>query len=273
MKKCSIYIFAAVLAVPIWAADAGAAGMMAVTFPSKSGWTVSGTAGAPGYEQAHRVNTSSDQSSWGNTYSLVDCNGLSTGAVMDLYASEIWSWYFGAATNDHERMMDSGISSVSGVTEVHVIDIGYASYDVVVYFSSQLEYPLVSKYTIGSTSAYAQLAAMSYFGNNDTYVAVPLTSTADLQGSTPAGNYIVFKNVTGSTLDIQVTAGWYGNSIYTYQPGSPRASISGFQIIEIVENSDVDDEPLLGDLNEDGNIDYFDLAIIAGSWLLEGSTV
>jgi hypothetical protein len=224
------------VAVLVMSASVTNAGSMAVTFPSTSGWTVSGTAGAPGYAQAHWVNTNSWQSSWGNQYSLVDNSGTATGATMDWYASGIYSWTFGAAANDDERMMDCGIASGGdGLVEIHAINIPYASYDVVVYFSSQLVYPFVSKYTIGSTSVYAQVPAMGYFGNDDTYVEVPLTSTADLQANTPAGNYIVFKNITGSTLYITAQGGWAGNSIYSYQPGDPRASISGFQIVEVPE--------------------------------------
>ncbi len=211
------------------------AGSMAVNFPSTSGWTVAGTAGAPGYAQAHWVNTNDWQSSWGNQYNLVDNSGQSTGATMDWYASEIGSWSYGIAANDNERMMDAGIASVNGLVEVHAVNIPYATYDVVVYFSAQLTNSFVSKYTIGSTSVYAQVPAMGYFANNDTFTQVPLTSTADLHGATPAGNFIVFKNVTGSTLYLTAQSGWAGENIYTYAPGFARSCISGFQIVEVPE--------------------------------------
>ncbi len=266
MKTFITYLAVAVLSgfVPVVSAS------MAVNFPSQSGWSVAGTAGAPDYRQANWVNTNSNQSSWGATYNLVDSNGLSTGAQMDWYASGIYSWYFGAAANDDERMMDAGIASVNnGLVEIHVVDIPYETYDVVVYFSSQLVYPFVSKYTIGSTSVYARVPAMGYFGNDDTYVRVPLTSTSDLQENTPAGNYIVFKNVTGSTLYLTAVPGWCGNSIYTYEPGSPRASISGFQIVE--SDSDGIACPA-GDLNGDCIVNVLDVSIIASGWLLEGAS-
>ena len=211
------------------------AGSMAVSFPSTSGWTVTGTAGAPGYEQANWVNTSDWQSSWGNQYNLVNNSGQLTGATMDWYASEIYSWQYGAATTENQRMMDAGIASVNGLVEVHAVNIPYATYDVVVYFSSEMTNDYVSKYTIGQTSVYAKIPAMGLFANTNTFTQVPSTSTTDQQAATPAGNFIVFKNVTGSTLYLTAQSGWAGENIYTYAPGLPRASISGFQIVEVPE--------------------------------------
>jgi hypothetical protein len=212
------------------------AGSMAVNFPSTSGWTVGGVAGAPGYAQGNWVNTSDWQSSWGTQYSLINQNGAATGATMDWYASEIYSWQYGTAANDNERLMDAGIASVTAPVEVHVVNIPYAKYNVVVYFSAQMTNAYTSKYTVGSDTIYAQIPAMGYFANDDTFKQVPSTSTVDLQGNTPAGNFIVFENVTGSTLYLTAqTTGWAGENIYTYAPGLARASISGFQIVEVPE--------------------------------------
>jgi hypothetical protein len=224
------------LVVSVMSVSVANAGTMAVNFPSTSGWTVSGTAGAPGYAQAHWVNTNDWQSSWGNQYNLVDGSGAATGATMDWYASQIGSWTYGLAANDNERMMDAGIASVDGLVEVHAVNIPYATYDVVVYFSAQLTNSFVSKYTIGSTSLYALIPAMGYFANDDTFKQVPSTSTVDLQGNTPAGNFVVFKNITGNTLYLTAqSTGWAGENIYTYAPGYARSCISGFQIVETPE--------------------------------------
>jgi hypothetical protein len=211
------------------------AGSMAVSFPSQSGWTVTGSAGAPGFAQANWVNTSSNQSSWGVSTNLVDNTGAATGAVMDWYASQVWSFSFDAADNQDEYLMDAGIASISEPLGITVQNIPYATYDVVVYFSSQLTNSYVSKYTVNSNSVYAQIAAMNLFGNTNTYVQVPSSSTANLQGNTPVGNYIVFKNVTGSSLSIQGESIWAGENIYTYAAGTPWVSVSGFQIVEVPE--------------------------------------
>jgi hypothetical protein len=234
---------------------------MAVNFPSNSGWTVSGTAGAPGYAQANWVNTDSNQSSWGATYDLIDNNGLPTGAKMDWYASEIGSWHYGTAANDNERMMDAGIASVDGLVEVHVVDIPYAKYDVIVYFSAQLTNAFVSKYTIGSTSVYAQIPAMGYFANDNTFIQVPSSSIADQNENTPAGNYIIFKDVTGSTLYLTAQSGWAGTNIYNYQPGYTRSCISGFQIINTCNG------PLAGDITNDCAVNLLDIELLASNWL------
>jgi hypothetical protein len=255
-------------------ASAANAGSMAVSFPSQSGWTVTGTAGAPGYAQSHWVNTSGNQSSWGTQYSLVNENGQSTGAVMDWYASEIYSWQYGTAANDNERLMDAGIASVTGLVEVHVINIPYAKYKVVVYFSAQMTNAYVSKYTVGSQTVYAQIPAMGYFANDDTFKQVPSTSMTDQQGNTPTGNFIVFENVTGSTLYLTAqSSGWAGENVFTYAPGLLRASISGFQIVEVVENVNdcIGADAIVGDLNGDCKIDFADIAVIAAGWLTEGA--
>lgn len=240
-KMSKLRIVSIVLAVLSagWISMADAASL-AVNFPSTSGWTVAGTAGAPGYAQAHWVNTNNWQSSWGNTYPLVTGSGQATTAVMDWYASDVTNWKFGDATNDNQKMMDCGIASPNvGLVQAHVVNVPYAAYDVVVYFSPQLEHATVAKYTIGATSVYAQVGAMGYFANNDTFTQVPLTSTADLQNLTPIGNYIVFKNVTGSTLQITAQPGWAGKSIFNEVQGTPYASISGFQIVEVPEPATV----------------------------------
>ena len=234
---------------------------MAVNFPSTSGWTVSGAAGAPGYEQANWVNTNSDQSSWGNQYNLLDNNGLPTGAKMDWYASEIYSWQYGAAMTDNQRMMDAGIASVGGLVEVHVVDIPYAKYDVIVYFSAQLTNDFVSKYTIGSTSVYAKIPAMGYFANDNTFTQIPSSSIADQNENTPAGNYIIFKDVTGGTLYLTAQSGWAGTNIYNYQPGDVRACISGFQIINTCNG------PLAGDITNDCAVNLLDIELLASNWL------
>ncbi|OHB55105.1 MAG: hypothetical protein A2Y12_10530 [Planctomycetes bacterium GWF2_42_9] len=235
---------------------------MAINFPSNSGWTVAGSAGAPGYEQANWTNTTSSQSSWGDQYSLVDNDGLATGATMDWYASEIFSWTYGLATNDNERMMDCGIASVTAPVEVHVVDIPYGKYDVIVYFSAQMTNSFVTKYTIGSQDIYAQIPAMGYFANDNTFKQVPSTSTTDQQGSTPTGNYIIFKDVTGSTLYLTAqSTGWAGQNIYNYQPGDPRACISGLQIVNTCNNQ------LPGDVTNDCEVDFDDIAFLADKWL------
>ncbi|OHB53017.1 MAG: hypothetical protein A2Y07_06355 [Planctomycetes bacterium GWF2_50_10] len=234
MMKMSLIGLVVVSMMSVSAANAGS---MAVTFPSQSGWTVSGTAGAPEYQQSNWVNTNSDQSSWGNQYNLVDNSGQLTGAKMDWYASPVWNCSFGAADNDNERMMDSGLAAAgeNGKVEINVINIPYASYDVVVYFSSELTNAYVAKYTLGATSVYARVQAMNAFANSNTFTQVSSSSTTNLQGSTPTGNYIVFKNVTGSSMYLTAQNAWTGENIYTYAAGQPWAQVSGFQIVAVPE--------------------------------------
>lgn len=229
--------------VMVFAVSAANAGSMALNFSGTAGssWTISGTAGAPGYAQAYWTNTISDwtgQSSWGAQYNLVDNTGAATGAKMEWYASSIGTWAWGLPTgNDNVRMMDAGIATVLGTDpiRVHAIQIPYASYDVVVYFTSENTNAYVAKYTVGSTSVYAQTPAEPHFVNGNVFTEVPTTSTANLQYNTPAGNYIVFKGLAGSTLDITAEAIWAGTNVYTGANGVAYASISGFQIIETPE--------------------------------------
>jgi hypothetical protein len=181
---------------------------------------------------------------------------------MDWYASEIYSWQYGTTANDNERLMDAGIASVTGPVEVHVINIPYAKYKVVVYFSSQMTNAYVSKYTVGSQTVYAQIPAMGYFANDDTFKQVPSTSTTDQQGNTPTGNYIIFKDVTGSTLYLTAqSSGWAGQNIYNYQPGDARSCISGFQIVNTCKGQ------LPGDVTNDCAVDLDDIAFLAEKWL------
>lgn len=235
MRLCKLAFIALGAVALVLASPVVNAASMAVNFYGPTGWTVEGTAGAPGYEQAYWANTNDWPDNWGITYPLLDNNGQATSAVLDLYDSEIYNPTSGTPTNDHERMMDAGIAVSSTTLQFHVSGISYSTYDVVVYFSEQMTNAIVSKFTIGSTSIYGQVAAMGYFGNDDTYVQVPSTSTSDLNENTPIGNYIVFENVTGSELTLTAEAGWCGENIYTYEPGVPRAFVSGFQIVQVPE--------------------------------------
>jgi len=181
---------------------------------------VTGTAGAPGLTQADWNNL---DGTTGSASNLLNASGLPTGISISWNSTDTWQALTGSvgpATQD-AQLMNGYLDNTS---QIAVSGIPYGTYAVVVYFNNDSPtQDRVSQFTIGSTSVFAQDNASF----NGTFVQVPGTSNTDQGVNTPAGNYVVFYGLSGSSFTLDALP---GSSLMT-----ERSSINGIQIVSTPE--------------------------------------
>ncbi len=193
---------------------------------------VTGTAGAPGLAQSDWNNLTG---ATGSASSLLDESGLSTGINVSWTSTDTWQALTGSvgpATQDAQLMngyLDNTSVTLSGIpapTTISVTDIPFASYEVVVYFNGDSpSQDRVNDFQIGSTSIFGQDNALF----SGTYIQVPSTSNTDLGTSTPAGNFVIFYGVSGSSFTLDATPG-------STLPGeTQRATVNAIQVVSTPE--------------------------------------
>ena len=181
---------------------------------------VTGAAGVPGFAQ----------SNWNNLYgnigsasNLVNLAGQSTSMDVSWSSPDAWQVLNGAVTTQDAQLMNGYLDFTP---QVKVTGIPYGTYDVVVYFNGDTpSQDRVNDFQIGSTSIFAQDNA--FFSG--TYIQVPSTSNADLGTSTPAGNFVIFYDVSGSSFTLDATPG------STVPGGTQRATVNAIQIVSTPE--------------------------------------
>jgi hypothetical protein len=182
--------------------------------------TVTGTAGAPGLAQSDWNNL---MGTTGSTSNLLDASGLSTGINVSWTSTDTWQALTGSvgpATQD-AQLMNGYLDNTS---VINVTDIPFASYEVVVYFNGDSpSQDRVNDFQIGSTSIFAQDNASF----NGTYIQVPSTSNSDQGVNTPAGNYVIFSGLSGSSFTLDALP---GSSLMT-----ERSTVNAIQIESIPE--------------------------------------
>jgi len=181
---------------------------------------VTGTAGAPGLEQAEWNNL---MGTTGSANNLFDASGLSTGISVSWSSIDTWQALTGSVgpTTQDAQLMNGYLDNTS---QVGVSGITYSNYEVVVYFNNDSPtQDRVSRFMIGSTSIFAQDNA-AFTG---TYVQIPSTSDTDQGVNTPAGNYVIFYRLSGSSFTLDALP---GSSLVT-----PRSSINAIQIVSTPE--------------------------------------
>ncbi|HZQ47100.1 MAG TPA: hypothetical protein VFC07_08815, partial [Verrucomicrobiae bacterium] len=120
--------------------------------------------------------------------------------------------------------LDTGDTSTDSVT---VSGLSFSKYDVYVYADGDNGgESRVGKYTLNNTiTRYLMDAANVNFSG--TYTEVNSSTGGP---STPAGNYIRFRNITGSSFTLKSTAsGQYGSG----SPPHPRAPINAIEIVPV----------------------------------------
>ena len=166
---------------------------------------------------------------------LVDGSGAATTAT-HTFSSANWGWAENNQIADvagDQRMLRGYIDQTLGVN--HAINsIPFATYDLYLYFDRDNNTGIgsfVHKFTI--TDASGTVLAGPFFALDPEntpftgFVEVPASSTTDLQGTTPAGNYLHITGLTASNIRIDVGAS--GDS--WGQNGFSRSAIGGLQII------------------------------------------
>jgi hypothetical protein len=181
---------------------------------------VTGTAGAPGFAQADWNNLYNNSGSASN---LINSSGIATSIGVAWTSPDAWQALNGAAPNQDAQLMNGYLDFTP---QVKVTGIPYGTYDVVVYFNGDTpSQGRVNDFQIGSASIFAQ--DNESFGG--TYIQVPSTSNTDLGTSTPAGNFVIFYDVSGSSFTLDATPG------STLPGGTQRATINAIQIVPTPE--------------------------------------
>jgi len=179
---------------------------------------VTGTAGAPGLAQADWNNLSGNS---GSAVNLINSLGQTTGIDLTWSSVDTWQALNGAPATQDAQLMNGYLDNT---VQISATGINYGTYDVVVYFNGDTPSEhRVSQFQIGSTSIFAQDNS-SFSG---IYTQVPSTSNADLGTGTPAGDYVIFHNVSGSSFTLDATP---GSTL-----GTPRAVVNAMQIVSTPE--------------------------------------
>ena len=244
------FMLAALITLAI--ANIGLAGL-AVNFPA--GVSVSGTLGAPGYEQGNWLNTVNLPDSGGTTYTLQDDLGGIPGAVLSYWASGFGSQIGFSDSPIAASMLERGIGTYTSVDPATftVTNISYAEYTVVIYFGSRHDFDYVQQVTVNGRSLFGKVPAMTGYAEMG-YRQIPGTSTSDQGAASPYGNYMVFEGLTDSNLTVSAIPGWYSGV-------DPRAYISGFQIIPTKVSEEIigpSPSPYGVNFNVDGTIQWYE---------------
>src|SRR5215469_7272493 len=179
---------------------------------------VTGTAGAPGLAQADWNNLSGNSGSASN---VVNSSGQMTGIALTWSSTDAWQALIGAPATQDAQLMNGYLDNT---VQISATGINYGTYDVVVYFNGDTpSQDRVSQFQLGSTSIFAQDNS-SFCGK---YIQVPSTSNADLGTATPAGNYVIFYNVSGSSFTLDAIP---GSTL-----GTQRAVVNAMEIVPTPE--------------------------------------
>jgi hypothetical protein len=219
--------------------SAGYAAQIGLNIYGGSGWSnsngaaVTGIAGAAEFAQAN----------WNNMVYADQPTGSYSGIKDDLgnptSVQASWAGYPGSVnsgplpTTQDGYLMKGFLSAGGNTADLTVSNVPYAQYKVVVYFDSDnpwVGYSRVMGFAIGSNVIYGR-DNLNFTG---TFVQIPGTSSTDQGVSTPAGNYLVFENVSGSSFTLTATPG-----SVEFVNDSPMVAISGLQIVSVPEPATV----------------------------------
>ena len=115
--------------------------------------------------------------------------------------------------------LNSGSTQTPASSSVTISQIGYAQYNIIVYFSSDVA-GRTGTVTDGTTVYdFATLGSASISGSN-----AVLTQTTSMGGSNPGANYAIFSGLTGATKTVSVNIPSFGG-------------IAGFQVVAVPEPS------------------------------------
>lgn len=198
---------------------------------AQNGASVFGEAGAPGYVQDNWNNIPFTYSNFGFRNNLEDSAGVMTETSFVFQGSNFFDTEIPMST-ENDRLM-------RGLLNVRPDEPGYISfrnlpfetYDVVIYFDGDNSgYNQVRSYAIGDRIIFGRDAAYTNFSG--TFIEVPDTSTTDQGFSTPAGNFVVFRGLTGNGFSLEITVGSHTGS-------TGRAQVNAIQVVEVPEPAGV----------------------------------
>ncbi len=175
-----------------------------------------------------------------NSVALKYSGGASAGAT---HSASSPNYAFAANANitdapGNARMMKGGYDQTDGFTHT-ITGIAFAKYELILYFDRGDDPNIgsfVHKFTV-TNPAGSPLAGPFYaqdkVGDNftGTFVEVPASSATDLQGQTPAGNYLRLTGLTAGS--IKVLSGGGSESWASAGNGS-RTRLNGLQIVELL---------------------------------------
>ena len=169
-------------------------------------------AGLAGYEAANWNNIQLDAVGT----ELVDDGGAATGSVVNFLTSNGWGDGTADGTVDPPNdkiargYFDDGETSIGIGVDIEVTNVPYDIYTVVIYLSTDWGTGF-TEYTVNGVTKTTTIA-------RDTF--------ANIGGWVEDQNALVFKNITGTTLDIEVLERLADGDIHT------RGCVAGFQILE-----------------------------------------
>jgi hypothetical protein len=179
-----------------------------------------------------RANWNNVPSQNATTSNLITSTGAATPASVTVVRNNAWSLPDSNGTNvipfDANGTMMRGYLDTGNATTTSITVSGLPApfsntpYSVWVYFDGDnAGNQRVGQFTIGGRTIFGRDAANESF--NGTFVQVPSTSITNQQANTPAGNYMIFPLITGSSFTLTATPAFSSDATL-------RAPINAIQI-------------------------------------------
>jgi hypothetical protein len=204
----------------------------------------------------------------GTATNLRDNFGAATPASVTWLANNTWD--INTARDNANRRMIHGYldTNDTSTTGVGIDNIPYANYEVVVYFDGDNGgTSRVGKYTLtdsasnvrtiygrdGASQNFNATFLQSYSATDPGAPNPPNNPT--LHNQVPAGNFVVFRNLTGPSVVLEATGGSTSAATSPTPAGSPRAPINAIQIVETVPN------PVFFGPNQQGGFNAYEIRL------------
>lgn len=202
-------------------------GVQAQVVSVKYGSELIPSGGLAGAVLAPHWNNSASMSYSVNGSGLLDSSGAATTIAYTLSTSASWGgWQIGAAPGQdadssyNKLMLNQYLNSATAYgnpESLSLSGIGYASYDLYVYVSSDSA-GRTGNLTLGSTTyGFSTVGPASISGAN-----AQLALSTDTTGANPTANYVVFSGLTGASQLVNLDIPYGGG-------------ISAFQIVSVPE--------------------------------------
>jgi len=172
----------------------------------------------------------------GAVYDLVNDANAQTTADISWTANNTWQISAAAPADGNAAIYKGYLDTTEfSTTTVNVAQIPFALYDVYVYFDGDTALGRSGKYTI-DTSTLAPITQGEYLDNANWPIAAGSGAFALADAPGEAGNYALFRNLSGESFALTATP--FGGP-------NPRAPVNAIQIVErplvVDTNTNIDD--------------------------------